>query len=814
MNEREIFLAALEISDSVARQAYVENACGDNLVLRSQVESLLESHESADQFLAHPVAELPVTSLAFTLDTNDPTCQTAQLHEMKDLSGENQIGDEEENEQVPLGYLSPSSRSDSLGRLGHYEVLQILGKGAFGTVLKAFDEILHRMVAIKVMSAELATTSPARKRFLREARAAAAIRHENVVAIYAVEEMPVPYLVMEYIPGKTLAEKLIDDGPLDLANSLRLGQQIASGLAAAHSKGLIHRDIKPANILLEDGIQLKVKITDFGLARAADDASVTQSGVIAGTPLFMSPEQANCSPIDQRSDLFSFGSVLYQTVSGRPPFRAMTTFAVLKRVVEDTPRPIQEIIPEVPDWFCSIIGKLHEKDANRRYQTANEVAELLARCQLEMQQNGTVHDMVGSFRSPKELPSSEADNTTTNQLKTDVVELSAKSATLPSQTSWSISNRTLIQIFAAVTALFIGIFAAGRVLYFNTSSTADKASTGVSHRTAMSKEVTVPEKGNATKNTWRGWPTDCPSPAIAPFNSEQAAEHQEAWAKHLNVPVEYTNSMGMKFKIIPPGEFAMGGTQQEIEDALKYIPARWGVEWHDAVKGEHPQHHVVLTEAFYLGIHEVTQAQFEQVTGKNPSFYSSTGSGAKYVADVDSSRLPAENLTWYDAVRFCNALSAHEEISDPQLHYRLPTEAEWEFSCRAGSTTRYSNGDDILNAHSIGWFWGHGDAPHTGGELPANPFGIFDMHGNVWEWVNDNWQTDHYSKLTQVTSVNPTGPQTDSASRVMRGGTFRLASHIGRSAQRLSAKTTSFLSDRGFRVALPIDAVRNNNKKL
>ena len=275
-------------------------------------------------------------------------------------------------------------------------------------MLRAFDEKLHRMVAIKVLSAELASTSPARKRFLREARSAAAIRHDNIVAIHAVEEEPIPYLVMEYIPGKTLQQFLDAHGPLDVTDTLRLSQQMASGLAAAHAQGLIHRDIKPSNILLEDGIQRKVKISDFGLARAADDASMTQSGTIAGTPLYMSPEQAHSNRIDQRSDLFSFGSVLYQMVSGRPPFRASSTLAVLKRVTEDTPRPIQEIIPEVPDWLCTIISKLHSKQPADRYQTASEVAELLARCQSELQHAGKVTCVQSSHHAPRDEPSAAA----------------------------------------------------------------------------------------------------------------------------------------------------------------------------------------------------------------------------------------------------------------------------------------------------------------------------------------------------------------------------------------------------------------------
>src|SRR5260370_15617011 len=146
---------------------------------------------------------------------------------------------------------------------------------------------------------------------------------------------------MEFIPGETLQQKLNRSGPLDVPEVLRIGRQIAEGLAAAHATDLIHRDIKPANVLIEVGPQQRAKITDFGLARAADDASISQSGVIAGTPMFMAPDQALGHKLDQRADLFSLGSVLYQMVSGRPPFRASSALAVLKRAAEETPRPLQ-----------------------------------------------------------------------------------------------------------------------------------------------------------------------------------------------------------------------------------------------------------------------------------------------------------------------------------------------------------------------------------------------------------------------------------------------------------------------------------------
>jgi serine/threonine protein kinase len=255
-----------------------------------------------------------------------------------------------------------------------------------GTVYRAFDEKLHRVVAIKLMATELAASATARRRFTREAQAAAAVCHDHVVTIHAVEEdhRP-PYLVMQYVEGVSLQDKLDRTGPLGLREVLRIGMQTAAGLAAAHKQGLVHRDIKPANILLENGVE-RVKITDFGLARAADDASLTQSGVIAGTPQYMSPEQAEGRPVDHRSDLFSLGSVLYACCTGRAPFRAGTALAVLKRVAEDKPRLIREINPDVPDWLTAVIDKLHAKDPAQRFQSAEEVADLLSQHLARLQQ--------------------------------------------------------------------------------------------------------------------------------------------------------------------------------------------------------------------------------------------------------------------------------------------------------------------------------------------------------------------------------------------------------------------------------------------
>jgi serine/threonine-protein kinase len=289
---------------------------------------------------------------------------------------------------LPLGFLSPPDKPGQLGRLDRYEVLAEVGRGGMGVVLKAFDPSLHRVVAIKVLAPELATSGVARKRFLREAKAVAAVTHEHIVTIHAVDEANgLPYLVMQYVAGMSLQERLDKDGPLEVKEVVRIGLQTAAGLAAAHAQGIVHRDIKPANILLEDGVQ-RVKITDFGLARAMDDASLTQSGFVAGSPQYMAPEQARGEGLDHRADLFSLGSVLYTACTGRAPFRAANTLAVLRRVAEDTPRPVRETNPEVPDWLAAVIEKLHAKDPAERFQSAAEVVEVFGQHLAQLQLPG------------------------------------------------------------------------------------------------------------------------------------------------------------------------------------------------------------------------------------------------------------------------------------------------------------------------------------------------------------------------------------------------------------------------------------------
>lgn len=264
-----------------------------------------------------------------------------------------------------------------IGKLEPFLVRRVVGMGGMGVVLEGWDQQLHRPVAIKAMHPHLATIAIARQRFIREARAAAVVVHPNVVPIHSInEQCDPPYLVMPLIAGESLQARIDRLGALDVGAALRIASQIADGLAAAHSRGLVHRDIKPANILLEFGTE-RALITDFGVAQALDDATMTASGTISGTPEYMSPEQAMGLPVNFQSDLFSLGSVLYAMLSGRSAFRAPTAIGVLRRLTEDQPRCLSSIDPHLPTWLISLVAWLHEKQQEKRPSTTMEVAETL-----------------------------------------------------------------------------------------------------------------------------------------------------------------------------------------------------------------------------------------------------------------------------------------------------------------------------------------------------------------------------------------------------------------------------------------------------
>lgn len=1121
MTEFELFAAALEVIDSAERKALLARVCGDDGAMRERVERLLQRHESNSGFMIEPSAMAP-QAMPPTIMFNPPGAATSPSGAIE--VQQRQLAKDDPPEPEPslgtedLGHSAfiPQQNPPMLG-LGNFEIDRTIGKGGMGIVLKARDKKLKRNVAIKVLAPHLAADAEAVQRFLREAQSAAAVRHDNVVTIHAVDEANgVPYLVMELINGESLQDR-IKRGPLPVDEIVQFGIQIASGLDAAHRRGLIHRDIKPANILLESQNEpgepnvVRVKITDFGLARVMSESAITRSGFIAGTPQYMSPEQANGKPLDHRSDLFSLGSVLYSLCTGQAAFHAESAIAVLRRVTDHEPEPIRSLNPAIPDWLCEVIAKFMAKQPEDRIQTAKEVADLLTRCQAPGRERRdgptTAHTLPIGQSVPPEASSLENSLTTARLLASSIasqgssrgpmtatlnrtliavallavivlavvfsrgrdprptaLDLTAtnssvgfrasrsasasgssgaesvgandvrglthpgsQEAALPtkklhlflddsyewtppvelgpgingagsvdhasissdgllmvmsrienrrSQLWWSVreserdpfpaatplppevnsdvSNQTpflsrdgLSLWFASnrsggaghsdlyvsrrkslndsferpvslgptinspgdetspfvtadeLTLLFAAgiprqIFQAKRkskkdsfvapqrlalingaswqefprlsqdgltlvlvvsrspggeqrlevasrstvdadfdkpvdlgpvnrgvmsglslsgdetTVYFSTSQT-PRGARGL----WMSRRVKKPSQAKPAESAKSG---SSPPPAVVPFDATQARQHQEAWAKHLDLPVEYENSIGMKFRLVPPGEFLMGSTPEEIEATLKVADSRW----QEHIESEGPQHKVILTKPIYVGATEVTQVQYEQVMENNPSHFSATGKGNGQVANLETGDHPVEMASWYDAAEFCAKLSQQEKLkpfysrSDESVTllegtgYRLPTEAEWEFACRSGTTTRFWNGDDDQNLISAGWFSGNaGSRTHDSTESKANPFGLSDMHGNVWEWTQDGWDPAFYSQFQKNAALDPSSPFLGGQNpRPIRGGDWHSHPFECRSAQRLKTWPNWQRDNMGFRVVLVADAVK------
>lgn len=799
MNERRIFHTAIAIKDRVERESYLDQVCGTGTPLRQRLVSLLETAEKNDDFLSTPILG-PISS-----DNAGPSEHTAapENGEVDDHHGDEGAKATVETlrvdytpESIKLDFLTPSDKPGVLGRLGHYDVLELIGQGAFGLVLRARDEKLQRIVAIKVMQPHLAVTSPPRKRFLREARAGAGIRHQHVVSVYSVEEEPIPYLVMEYIKGGTLQDRIDDCGPLDPMEILPITMQLADALSAAHEQGLVHRDIKPSNILIEDSASLRAIVTDFGLARTVDDASMSQSGLLAGTPMYMSPEQSLGQSIDARSDLFSLGSVIYSMLTGRPPFRAPSTVAVLKRVEEASPRPIKEVIPEAPEWLCLLVERLHSRRPENRIQSAKEVYEWLQACQADLQRDGKVQSMtlksLGKIRSGVEP-----------------MELAPHSAPAASATV----GARLRAVGWDLGFIVVAIFLLGATLLWVVGKEGSTNSNSDSVAKLASPKSSHP--------VWSNLPSDAPSPAIAPFSPEVAASLQEQWADYLKLPVEFTSRLGIKFRLIPPGEFDMGISNEELEELLPYLPN--GLLWEEVLRSEAPRHRVMITKPFYLATTEVTQHQFEAVASFNPTKFPPAYFEAQGLDSSQVGNHALEGPTWVQSAHFCRALSEREGLDwpygasevdflrvDNANGYYMPSEAQWEFACRAGSVERYWSGDSITELRKVAHFADRNGTPMPVGQLKPNPFGLYDMHGNVYEWTQDRWSNGQYAKQAEALVVaDPQGADFTSTLRVARGGDFYWTAMDCRAATRFPLDQ---YEDSGYaigiRLALPIEGVR------
>lgn len=640
LNVEAIFLKAVEKAPA-ERAAFLHEACRGDAGLRAQVENLLRANDAAGSFLSRPAV----------------------------------IVDRRNDLDATLRFLGPCSKPGCIGLLGNYEIIEELGRGGMGIVLRGLDTKLNRIVAVKVLAEQLAANPTARRRFLREAQAAAAVTHDHVVRIYAVDDTgPLPYLVMECIEGCTLTEKIEKEGALSVKEILRIGKQLASGLAAAHKEGLIHRDIKPANILLENGVQ-RVKITDFGLARAIDEVGMTSSGVVTGTPLYMSPEQAAGKPVDFRSDLFSLGGVLYAMCTGKPPFRADSALAVMKRVCEEMPPPIHEVNSNIPDNLVQVIDKLLAKNPDDRFQSAGEVAELLGQHLARLNELSAGSQAAPGLNAAGRPPIR---------------------ASRPKRFQWAI----VTIVFLAVLAVFALTEVTG-------------VTTVVSHLVTSTTGGADPGAGGTVQQ-----PGDMP---------------KESVAKQNQAPT-FVNSAGMKFVKVPRGAFWMGGGKGSpgVKHAIienDFYMGVWEVtqsQWH-AVMGNNPSFFSRAGEGNLLISHilekDLGQFPVENVSWNDVLDYIQK-LNAKEHANGRFYRLPTE-AEWEYA---CRGGAASQAECSFDFYFDVPTND-------LSSTQANFHGNQPAGKAPEGPNLGR---TSKAGSYQPNKFGLYDMHGNVCEWCSDS----------------------------------------------------------------------------
>jgi serine/threonine protein kinase/formylglycine-generating enzyme required for sulfatase activity len=659
-----------------------------------------------------------------------------------------------------------------------YEILRELGRGGMGVVYLARHRLSGRQEALKVMNKEFLARPGSKERFLREIQSAAALDHPNVVKMYTAMELgDSMVLVTEYVAGEDLAKLVKEQGPLPLLDACHYVQQAALGLQHAFERKMVHRDIKPQNLILaRQGENHVIKVLDFGLAKVIretdGDSSLTGLGKMLGTPDYVAPEQTlDATSADTRSDIYSLGCTLYFLLTGHAPFRAKSQYEILHAHQTMQARSLDLERPEVPAELAAVVARMMEKEPAKRYRRPIEAAEAL----------------MAFIKSPadfpsRELPLAEAESAKSVERRPESIDIVTQArqepgskAARPRTGKTKTAGTTAIQPVHSrrggsgkkrppwpwLVGMAGGCFAAaiaGIVLLWptphgmvriesddpNVEIVFDKA--GPTVKAAGMEPITLRagEHGalirvkrgefefETSKFLLKKGATTTLRLEFLPDKVQVKADGEVIGAEPLPPPIPpspqpnvFTNGMGMEFVLVPKGKSWLGGRA-----------------------GRSAEKEVVIARDFYLGKYEVTQEEWEKVTGLTPSFFSRTGSGKDMVvsiADTELKRFPVEMVSWDDTRAFLERLNGLEK--QPGWVYRLPTEAEWEYACRGGPLADkfdcaydfyFDKPTNQLSLEQANFGDSKGlKRPCRVGSYKPNRLGLYDMHANAQEWCDD-----------------------------------------------------------------------------
>ncbi len=605
-----------------------------------------------------------------------------------------------------------------MNQIGRYQLQGTIGQGGMATVYRAYDPNFRRDVAVKVLPPNLLSQADLRARFQREAETIAALEHPAIVPVYDFGEDPAsqqPYIVMRLMTGGSLADKL-RDGPLDLKETVRLYRQLAPALDRAHSRGVVHRDLKPGNVLFDDGGN--AYIADFGLAKLTDSNTQLSATGMMGTPAYMSPEQARGDKeIGPASDIYALGAMLYHTLSGKLPYESDTAVGMALRHVSDPVPQLSQARPDLPRGCDSVIGIAMAKTPATRYDSASRLVSAL--------ETLTAGGEATSFEPAMTLQPGGASEPPPARRAS-----SSASAPAPIQPPPPPQTRSplwwLLPAGLSAVVLIAGIGVLGLAAYLLRGTTTP---TPVAPPTP-----TVLAVAQATATT-------ASVVATEPIVAATATPPALATPTPSLVPTE------------PPTAPAPGATEVSSVDGmvLVYLGARSGFMGRDSAELDQGPEHAVEISPYWIDQHEVTNAMYAlcvETGACAPPRNFRSFTRVKYYDDPAFADYPVVYVTRDDANTYCEWAGR-----------RLPTEAEWEMAARTlESPYPWRDSDtlppapDRLNYKPSGI---SDTTPVMSYAAGATITGIYDLAGNVWEWVADPYDPKYYSESPRV---DPQGP--------------------------------------------------------